>query len=91
MTKLSDKDKFVNSEFIDFIKSKELYSNIDNKIQEEYNLSLDKYLDRVSSGDIDILSGAFRWYHSEEGHKFWDEFNSEWFDIIDNKLNKISL
>ena len=48
MAKLSKKQEFINSEFIKFIKSKELYGNIKNKIDEEFNVSLDLFLKKIT-------------------------------------------
>lgn len=86
MAKLSEKQEFINSEFIKFIKSKELYGNIKNKIDEEFNLSLDVFLKKITCGEIDILCGAFYWEESEEGIKFWRKINDEWLEIINDKL-----
>ena len=86
MKELSEKQAFINSEFIKFIKSKELYGIIKNKIDEEFNVSLDVFLKKITCGDIYILCGAFYWEESEEGSDFWSEINNEWLETINAKL-----
>lgn len=74
----------IAKDFIIFLK--------ENDILLEFNRNLkigrEKYdLLRLYRNPHHMITLAFEWHATKEGHHFWVEFHNKWYDIVVNKYD----
>ena len=80
------------TEFIEFLKKKDIYNEFKNNTESGYvqeSKSLDDYFKKIwvnsDTNSCDAVLCAFRWDDTPERWDFWDKIDTEWYFKSFNK------
>lgn len=87
--KIETNNELINKLFVEFLKSKRLYSKFARELREDSGKTVSAYLKQFLGSNYDqymYLSGAFYWVRSKDGNEFWSNVNKDWLDFAIEKI-----
>lgn len=93
------KEKKLLIEFVHFLKKNSAYQKYLINVQQLHALiyraqygkkvnAVEYILDSLiyENGEF-LISDAFKWSNTLEGHTFWEDIHTKWYDLNDYKIN----
>lgn len=76
-------------EFSEFLKQKNVIIKYVDIINNQHNMSVQKFLTSRKIEPHDYIFEAFTWELTEDGDAFWSDIHSAWCEYLDNKENEV--
>ena len=73
----------MKDKFISFLKENDCFDEFEKYLKEDgFHESTESYIESGDATKIDLVSSAFYWSVTEQGHEYWSNMSKKWQNEI---------